>query len=1120
MSTFEQLLEQIDGFIRKHYKNLIVKGLLLFLGVFLLTFLLVVTLEYFGRFSTVVRASLFFTFLLTNGFILVKYIVTPYLKLNALGKRINRFQAAEIIGGYFPEVSDRLLNTLQLSSNLNENSRDYELLRASVQQRSASLAVVPFADAIDIKENRRFVVWLLPLLLIMLAIGVLSPSFFQKGTERVVFFTKEFPVEGLFDINVVADSYRLEEGQDFIFNATVEGEEFPEKLYMSSNRGTFLMERVSKNTFTGRIKQLREDLKIVVRGKDSRGTQITSNERSVEVISKVALKKFEATITYPKYLGLQPQKVNNATDLTIPEGASITWSGATKNTSEVRVELDTLIRAYSNAGFSLTSSFKRSTRGKLLLKNSNTGSVDSLSLEIDVIPDAYPGIVVEEQKDSLKDGVRYFSGSASDDHGISGISFTYKIISKDGSEKVNKLKVKGGGGTESLFNYAVDFRREDISLEDKVEYFFTVFDNDGVNGSKATRSRTYVYKVPTLEEVNDKREEEQEKSKQDLQNIQEKTQEFLDNLDRLKKDVINSNRNDWNQQNSVEQLQQQHESILQDLEQLQEQLDNSVEEKNQLSEIDEELLKQQEAIEDLLEELMDDELKDLLDQLEELMKDQDKNRMEENLDQLEMSSEEMKNQLDRSLEMLKKMQVNEKIDDIEEELKKLAEEQEELNEELNKEGASDDLKEKQDDLNKKFEDIQEEMNKLDSLNNDLERPMDLNDLDSDQQETKEEMNNASENLEKSKEKKADQNQKNAAQKMKEMAAQMDAMQAQSNQKQQQEDIDMLRRILESLVRLSIDQEEVMEKLENLSDSDPAFFKQTRRQRRIIDDTKIVKDSLYALAKRQPKIASFIDKELNQIKVNHELSLEDIDERRRGMLSAHQQYAMTSYNNLALMLNESLQQMQQQMQQMMPGSGSCENPGGSGKPSPGNSMSPGDMKQMLKDQLEQMQKGSQEGGKKPGEKPGQKEGGMGSMGLGNKQIAKMAAQQSAIRKRLEQMRQELNKDGKGTGNKLNPLIRELEQQQQDLINKRFDRDLVKRQRDILTRLLESDKALMERGLDEKRESKEGKNRNNGNQIQFNEYNKEKLRQIELLRSVDPTYNKYYKDRANEYFNRML
>jgi hypothetical protein len=1116
MSTFEQLLDQVDGFIRKHYKNHIVKGFLLFLGVFLLTFLLVVTLEYFGRFGSFVRASLFFTFVLSNGFILIKFIILPYLKLNALGRRINRLQAAEIIGGYFPEVSDRLLNTLQLSSDLNENSRDYELLRASVQQRSASLAVVPFADAIDIKENRRFVIWLLPLLFLMIGIGVLSPSFFQKGTERVVFFTKDFPVEGLFDINIVAERYRMEEGEDFIFNANVEGDEFPEKLYMSSNRGTFLMERVSKNTFTGRVKQLREDISISVRGRDSRGTQIISKEREVEVISKVALKKFEATITYPKYLGLKSQTINNATDLTVPEGAIVTWNGASKNTSEVRIEIDTIQKVYSQAGFSFTNTFKRSTRGKLCLKNVRSGSIDSLNLDIDVIPDAYPGIVVEEESDSLKDGVRFFSGMASDDHGVFAITFTYKIVAKNGTEKVNRLKVKGGGGTESLFNYAVDFRREQIALEDKIEYFFTVLDNDGVNGSKATRSRTYVYKVPTLEEVNDKREDEQEKSKKDLQNLQEKTQDFLDNLDRLKKDVINSNRNDWNQQNSVEQLQQQHESILQDLEQLQEELDNSTEEKDQLSEIDEELLKQQEAIEELLEELMDDELKDLLDQLEELMKEQDKNRMEENLDKLEMSSEDMKNQLDRSLEMLKKMQVNEKIDDIENELNELAKEQENLNKELNDEGSSDDLKEKQDELNEKFDEVKEEMDKLDSLNNELERPMDMNNLDEDKKETKEEMNNASDNLDKSKEKKADQNQKNAAQKMKDMAAQMDAMQAQSNQKQQQEDIDMLRRILESLVRLSIDQEETMDKLKFLSDSDPSFFKQTRRQRRIIDDTKIVKDSLYALAKRQPKIASFIDKELNQIKVNHELTLEDIDERRRGMLSAHQQYAMTSYNNLALMLNESLQQMQEQMQQMMPGSGACEKPGGSGKPQPGNSMSPGDMKQMLKDQLEQMQKGSQEGGKKPGEKKGSGVG----MGLGNKEIAKMAAQQSAIRKKLEQMRQELNKDGKGTGNKLNPLIRELEQQQQDLINKRFDRDLVKRQREILTRLLESDKALMERGLDEKRESKEGKNINNSNQIQFKEYNQEKLRQIELLRSVDPTYNKYYKDRANEYFNRML
>jgi hypothetical protein len=70
---------------------------------------------------------------------------------------------------------------------------------------------------------------------------------------------------------------------------------------------------------------------------------------------------------------------------------------------------------------------------------------------------------------------------------------------------------------------------------------------------------------------------------------------------------------------------------------------------------------------------------------------------------------------------------------------------------------------------------------------------------------------------------------------------------------------------------------------------------------------------------------------------------------------------------------------------------------------------------------------------------------------------------------------------------------------------------------MTRLLESEKALMERGFEEKRESKSGKEENFGNKIRFDEYNKQKLKQIEILKSVDPTYKKYYKDKANQYFN---
>jgi hypothetical protein len=90
----------------------------------------------------------------------------------------------------------------------------------------------------------------------------------------------------------------------------------------------------------------------------------------------------------------------------------------------------------------------------------------------------------------------------------------------------------------------------------------------------------------------------------------------------------------------------------------------------------------------------------------------------------------------------------------------------------------------------------------------------------------------------------------------------------------------------------------------------------------------------------------------------------------------------------------------------------------------------------------------------------------------------------------------------------------------LINKNFSANMVRRQKDILTRLLESEKAMMERGFEEKRESKQGRDKDYGNLIRFDEYNKEKLRQIELLRTVDPVFRKYYKDKANAYFNKAI
>lgn len=1108
MSAFDRLIEQIDAFIRKYYKNEMLKGVLVFTGFLLASWLLVSTLEYFGQFSSAVRFILLISFISGNAFILVRYFIKPLLNLYSFGKRIDRYQAARIIGSFFPGVADRLLNTLQLSEISNTEDRSFELLRASVAQRSKELTAVAFVDAVRFDESKRYLRFVIPVVLVFAAIGVFLPSLIVDGSSSIVHYERAQPAPFTFHLSRNVD--KVDEGESVEIAASITGRQIPDKVYIVSDRGRFLMRKMRKNAVAFTLENM----------KSSTDFHFESGEHSspvyhIDVIGKSSLGKVVAQLNYPKYLGRKPEVVSNIADLDIPEGTVINWSLSAKNVKSIAISWNDTTKVYTSSDVQFSGKYRASGAMCFVLKNAVTSKVDTSVIQLKVIKDGYPSILVNEQIDSVRSGVRLFNGLIADDYGLNGLNFHYVITKKSGKEIKRSMMVQKVSGTSDKFSFAVDFNRENLDVEDKISYYFTVSDNDGVNGSKSTRSQSFVYELPTLEDLNEKRDEVQKDAQNSLKELLRKAEKFQMDVNKLQKSLSNK-KADFKTMEQLQQLQQDQQLLQQELEDVQEKLNESREEKNQLSEMDEELLKQQELIDELMKEVMDDELKKLLEDLEELMKNNQQQEMKQEAEKLDESSEEMKKQLDRTLEMLKRLQVNEKIDDIEKELDELSKEQEELKEDIeeNKFSKEESIK-KQEEIEKKFDELREDMKELNELNESLQRPMELGDFEEQENSIKEEMNQAEEQLDKEKKAKAGQNQKKAADQMKQMSDQLNNAQEQANQKQNEEDMGLLRMLLENLMALSFDQEYNMQNFASVRDTDPLYRKLGRKQRSIMDDTKVVEDSLMALAKRQPKIATFIDKELHEINSNFRLMVDDIDEHHRRDLSQHQQLVMTSYNNLALLLNESLQSMQQQAQSQQSGSGSCNNPGGKGK-KPSDGMSSEDMKEMLKKQLDQMKKGNNPGGKQPGNKPG--EGNIGMPGLGNKEIAKMAAQQTAIRQRLEQLRNELNKEGQGKGNGLNPLIKELEQQERDLINKNFSPEMIRRQQDILTRLLESEKALRERGFEEKRESESGKDQNNGNLIRFDEYNRQKLGQIELLRSVDPLLSKYYKDKASEYFNR--
>jgi hypothetical protein len=174
-NSFDTLIGQIDAFIRKYYKNQMIRGLLLFFVIFLFSFLFATTFEYFGRFNSVVRGILFFGFIGLNTYVFVRFILVPVSKLISFGKQITRIQAAEIIGSFFPAISDRLKNTLQLQNDLIHQEGNMELLRASVNQRSSELNVIPFKNAVRIEENKKYLKYLIPLFACFIGVAIFIP---------------------------------------------------------------------------------------------------------------------------------------------------------------------------------------------------------------------------------------------------------------------------------------------------------------------------------------------------------------------------------------------------------------------------------------------------------------------------------------------------------------------------------------------------------------------------------------------------------------------------------------------------------------------------------------------------------------------------------------------------------------------------------------------------------------------------------------------------------------------------------------------------------------------------------------------------------------------------------
>lgn len=1093
-SAYSELIGKLQAYKRKYYQNKLIKGGLLAFGILISSYLLINSLEYTVRFGSPVRAVFFFAFLILVAWATFRWIINPISKLLSINRQLSNEDAAAQIGKYFPNVRDKLLNTLQLHQL---SAEDNALIQASIVQKTHEVSTVRFVEAINFNENKKYVKYLVFPLGIMLVIIIAAPQLFTESTPRIINFNRTYAPVAPFRFEVLNQELTAFKNEDFNLKLGFSGNMVPNTVYLLTKDRRIKMERNENGIFEFGFTKIQAGFDF-----EFEAAGYSSDKYSLLVRSRPNLRSFDIDLTYPKYLGRSSETLLNTGNLQIPEGTAVKWSFRTLETDEITLIFDQNneehnLHQYDNQLFTFEKQALYSDQYSLRLQNEFSNNKEEIQYQINVIKDKYPEISLDQFRDTTMFSYMVFGGNISDDYGLSRLSIHY-VLNRNSLKDPAKyhqipIPVKTSANNQNYyFQWNVDSLN--LNLGDEVEYYLQVWDNDGVNGPKATKTSHYSFKLPTRQQINESLDENSQHTKDQIDKNLQDAKELNRKIEEAENRLKSKKSLDWQDKKLLDEILEKKDDLSREIERLREMHENNNAQKQRFNEYSESLKTKITQLQELMDELLDEETKRLYDELRRLLDEQqDYDSFQDLLEQLNYKEKNLEKEIERTLELFKRMQFEQKLEETIQDLQEMEEEQKQLQDETEeKENSLQDLSENQSDLREQFQQLKESIEELREKNQDLEHSQLFENTSEEEQNIDEGMEQSQEQLENNKRKPAQQGQQQSIENMQQLNQKLQQMQSGMEMEMMQENLDNLRDIEDNLIKLSFDQEELMKEFQNINQSDPRFIELSQKQLKLKDDAKIIEDSLISLANRVYQIKSFVTREVKEMNEHMDQSLEGLKKRNQSQSITNQQLTMTSINNLALLLSDVLQQMQQQMAMAQ-----------GGKPKKGQKNAPGmsQLQKQLNQQIEELKKSGKTG-----------------RAL-SEELAKLAAQQEMIRRALEEAEegiQELGEKGK-KGNQ--DVIKKMEQTEEDLVNKQITTETIKRQQEILTRLLEAEKSIRERELDKAREAQHAEQKEIPVPPAFKEYLKAKEKEVELLRTVPPKLNPYYKQEVNEYFKRL-
>ena len=1099
--------KKLTSFKRRYYLNLLIKGCLLSLSILLSYYLLASLLEYSLWMGRGGRFLILFLFFLIAVYCTVHWLREP-LAWWLIKSGLNNEKSAKLIGAFFPSIQDRLLNYLQLSSHSESNS----LIEASLEQRANLLMSFNFESVVSLKSNWKYIKYLAIPLFSAIGLAIVNQKIFTQSGHRIIHFNREFLKQPPFAFQIEPDNLFAFANEDYTLNVQLSGDQIPDATYIIVGQHRFKMASSQNGQFSYTFENLNQELNFNVEA-----AGFFSDSYVVKIIYRPELLNFNVELKYPPYTGIRNEELENIGNLEVPEGTIVKWKLKTNKTNQATILFSlnptpNTLQLIDNQYFEYSNRFFNSDEYSIALENERSKNKDQIKYKINVTKDLNPTILLEQISDSVLFKSIMLAGGIQDDYGLTKLDLHFSVTPRNGEVQNHTLPIDiNPAQTRQSFFFNWVFDSSYFQIGNKIEYYLQVWDNDGINGRKSAKTALYEFTFPTKKEYETSIKNSQTATQKEIEKGVSKAKSLKEAIKQANDRIKGKQNLNWEDKKVLEEIIEKNKLLEQTIDNLQNEFKLLEEKKNSFVDQNKRIREKSEQIQKLMNELLDEETKRLFEELEKLYQEnKDQQQIQDVLEKLDGQGMNIEKELERTLALYKQLQYDFKLDqlinDIKSQLKdqnKIIENTEKLLDNSNKNIAkpseknnsledqnnspsSEKIAEQQNELIDQAEKFKNDLNELKDLGKPLNNPpVKLENEAIDEMQELEQKSKT--NLEQSNPKNASQPQKEAKQKMESIQKELENMQSSMSMEIDQQNLESLKQIVHGLIKLSFDQEDLQTSYKSILSSDPFNNQISQKQLKIKEDFKVLEDSLLAMSKKDPFMQSVVSREVGTLNNRLDQAIKVLKERKEGKASTEMQYSMASINNLALMLSNHLDMLMDMMANAKPSIGK------------GKKQSLSQMQKMLNNQITEIKNSGKTG-----------------RGL-SEEMAKLAAEQERIRRAFEEMQNKmLPGPGKSSGN---DILEKMEDTELDLVNKTITENTIKRQKEILTRLLESEKADKEKEEDEERKGETAKEIENQIPKAFQDYLRIKEKEVELLNSVSPKLFPYYKKEVYEYFKRI-